>query len=158
MQSSETKSRGSSLKSSPCNAPTTSRTGLVQLLADAVRVIGEGEGLKINDIATLPCVSKEMAQVVVRPFNDFLVGRRAGCESPIRQVRRNGRRDSLCMAKGEDAGARGGRAWNLGRRQTRAPHTTMDAMDVGGTGPHLTENQGVGSSILSWATIEALTI
>ncbi len=65
------------------------------------------------------------------------------------------------MAKGADDPARGGRAWNLAGRQARAPHTTMDAMDamgVGGNPPYLTENQGVGSSILPWATIEALTI
>jgi hypothetical protein len=56
------------------------------------------------------------------------------------------------MAKGADVGARGGRLWNPGGRQARAPHTTMEAMDVGGNSPHVTEKQGVGSSILPWAT------
>ncbi|HZR82882.1 MAG TPA: hypothetical protein VFD92_17430 [Candidatus Binatia bacterium] len=41
---------------------------LAQLRADAVRVIGESHGLRINDIAKLLGVSKDMAQVVVRPL------------------------------------------------------------------------------------------
>ena len=60
--------------------------------------------------------------------------------------------DGQCMAKVADDGVLGGRRWNLGGSQALAPHTLVGAVDVDGTGPRWTENQGVGSSILPWAT------
>jgi hypothetical protein len=56
---------------------------LSQLRAEAVKLINESEGLKINDIARLLGVSKEMAQVVVRP----LVGSRLRIEGIKRGAR-----------------------------------------------------------------------
>ncbi len=69
---------------------------------------------------------------------------------------RGGRPDSLRMAKGADINGRGGRQWNLEGGQALAGYTLVDAVDVRGNSPHLTENQGVGSSILPWATSQAL--
>ena len=55
----------------------------VQLRAEAVKLINESEGLKINDIARLLGVSKEMAQLVVRPL--------VGADLEIRGIKRGAR-------------------------------------------------------------------
>jgi hypothetical protein len=61
--------------------------------------------------------------------------------------------DSQMMAKAADIGVRGGRRWNLGGRQVPGNRRLWTLVDVGGISPPRPENQGVGSSILPWATM-----
>jgi hypothetical protein len=56
---------------------------LIALRADALRLIGESEGLKINDIAGLMGVSVDMAKLVIRP----LIGKELRAEGQTRATR-----------------------------------------------------------------------